>query len=242
MTTEPHQITVEGIPVEVVRKRIKNLHLAVYPPDGRVRLAVPLHLDDEAARLAVVTRLPWVRRKQDAVRAQAREAEREMVSGETHYVAGDRYLLDVVLHEGPAQVEIAGRKRLRLRVSPEMLREGRQRVLDRWYRERLRPRVAELVATWSERTGVEPPEWRIKRMKTKWGSCSPAARRIWLNLELAKKSDRCLEYIVVHELVHLLEPSHNDRFRDLMTRHLPTWRTRRDELNRSPLAFEDWTY
>lgn len=242
MTTESHEITVEGIPVEVVRKRIKNLHLAVYPPDGRVRVAVPRHLDDEAARMAVVTRLPWVRRKQTAVIEQAREAEREMVSGESHYVGGQRYRLEVIEADAAPEVQLRGTKTLSLQVRPGTDRAGRQAVLDRWYRGRLHERIPDLISHWSAKLGVEVPEWRVKRMKTKWGSCSTSARRIWLNLELAKKSDRCLEYIVVHELVHLLERSHNDRFRDLMKRHLPYWKTRRDELNQSPLGYEDWTY
>ncbi len=235
-------LMVEGIEVEVVRKAIKNLHLAVHPPDGRVRIAVPRHIDDTAARLAVVTRLPWVRRKQASVIEQARESRREMVSGESHYVGGSRYRLEVVEADAPPSVSIKGNRTLRLQVRPGADRDARQTVLDRWYRDRLRAAVAPMVEHWSPRLGVEVADWRIKRMKTKWGSCSTRARRIWINLELAKKSERCLEYIVVHEMVHLLEPSHNDRFRNLMTRHLPSWEARRDELNRSPLAFEDWTY
>jgi len=242
MPTETRHIEVDGIRVEVVRKAIKNLHLAVYPPNGRVRIAVPLHLDDEAARLAVVTRIPWVRRKQAAVVEQAREAEREMVSGESHHVGGQRHRLEVREADGPPQVEILGKRTLRLTVPPGTTTEGRRRILDDWYRELLRDRVEELIEQWAPRIGVEVADWRIKRMRTRWGSCSTAARRIWLNLELAKKSDRCVEYIVVHELCHLIERTHNDRFRRLMDRHLPSWQTRRDELNRTPLAYEDWTY
>ena len=242
MSTESGRVVVEGIEVEIVRKAIKNLHLAVYPPDGRVRIAVPRHIDDTAARLAVVTRLPWVRRKQASVIEQARESHREMVSGESHHVGGQRYRLEVVESDAPPLVSIKGTKTLRLQVRPGTDRDGRQAVLDAWYRERLRTVVPGLIEGWEPKLDVEVADWRVKRMKTRWGSCSVQARRIWLNLELAKKSERCLEYIVVHEMVHLLEPSHNDRFRSLMTRHLPSWKARRNELNRSPLGFEDWTY
>ena len=241
MTTETSLITVDGIQVEVVRKAIKNLHLGVYPPEGRVRIAVPMHLDDEAARLAVVSRLPWVRRKQAALVDQARESDREMVTGESHYVAGRRYLLEVCEVDGDPGVQILGSKRLRLRVRPRTSVTGRRALLEGWYRSRLRARIAELVAAWSAKLGVEVADWRVKRMKTQWGSCTVGARRIWLNLELAKKSDRCLEYVVVHEMLHLLERAHNDRFRELMDRHLPSWELRRDELNEAPLGHEDWT-
>lgn len=242
MTTEIRRIDVNGIPVEVVRKKIKNIHLAVYPPDGRVRIAVPAHIDDDAARLAVVERLSWVQRRQRAVIEQARETEREMVSGESHYVGGSRYRLEVVEMDEPPEVAIRGNKTLFLQVRPGTDRAGRKAILDRWYRQRLRERIPKLTAKWAPKLGVEVVEWGIKRMRTRWGSCSISARRIWINLELAKKSDRCLEYIVVHEMVHLLEPTHSDRFRALMTRHLPSWEARRDQLNHSPLGFNDWTY
>lgn len=242
MPTERRHIQVEGITVEVVRKPIRNLHLAVYPPDGRVRIAIPRHLDEDAARLAVATRLPWVRRKRTAVIEQSRESEREMVSGESHHVGGQRYRLSVRETDGQSNVRITNKTTLLLEIKHGTDREGRKAVLDRWYRDRLRERVPELVERWSAKIGVVPPDWRIKRMKTRWGSCAVRSRRIWLNLELAKKSDRCLEYIVVHELCHLIEKTHNARFQSLMDRHLPSWRTLRDELNRSPLGFEGWTY
>jgi predicted metal-dependent hydrolase len=242
MTTKTLQIIVEGIPVEVVRKRIKNLHLAVYPPDGRVRLAVPLHLDESAARMAVATRLSWVQRKQAIIREQARETEREYVSGESHYVSGQRYLLDVIESDAPPCVSIASNKKLRLTVLPGTDRAGRKAVLDHWYMSRLRDRLRGLVEQWSKKVGVAAPDWRIKPMRTKWGSYSKTTRRVSINPELAKKSERCLEYILVHELIHILEPRHNDRFKSLMTRFLPSWKSRKDELNQNPLAYEDWTY
>lgn len=241
MNTESHRIEVSGIQVEIVRKDIKNLHLGVYPPHGRVRAAVPLRLDDEAVRLALVSRLAWIRRQRRAFSEQERQSEREMVSGETHYVEGRRYRLEVELHDGPAQVELRSRS-LVLRIRAQLSPDHRFAMLERWYRARLRDQVPRLVEHWSKRLGVEAPDWGIKKMKTRWGTCNQAAGRIWLNLELAKKPVQCLEYIVVHELLHLQERHHNERFASLMDQSLPDWRMRRAALSKAPLAHEDWIY
>jgi predicted metal-dependent hydrolase len=233
---------VSGFQVEVVRKDIKNLHLAVYPPQGRVRIAVPLRLDDEAARLAVISRLGWVRRKQAILNEQERQSEREMVTGESHYVEGHRYRLDVIEHDGPTSVKIRNNSTLELSVRPRTNREKREAVVHRWYRRRLRERIPELIAKWEPLIGVRVTHWGIKKMKTRWGTCNIAARRIWLNLELAKKPTSCLEYILVHEMVHFLERHHNDQFREYMDKFMPQWRLLRDKLNQAPLAHEDWRY
>jgi len=242
VTTERRQLEVSGIPVEVVRKDIKNLHLAVYPPHGRVRVAVPLRTGDETVRLAVISRLGWIRRQQKVLEQQPRQSEREMVTGESHFVWGRRYRLDVIEQDAPASVVIRNSKTLQLRVRPGTGREKREQVLQRWYRRLLRDRIADLRAKWEPRIGVRVASYGIKRMKTKWGACNIEERRIWLNLELAKKPPACLEYILVHELVHLLERHHNDRFRAYMDDFLPSWRLHREELNRAPLAHEDWEY
>lgn len=231
-----------GLAVEVVRKEIKHLHLGVYPPRGRVRVAVPLRIDDEAVRLAVVSRLGWIRRQRERFELQERQSAREMVTGESHYVAGRRYLLDVVEAEGPAGVRLRNNRTLELRVRPGSDRARREALLHGWYRRRLRARVPALIATWEPVIGVRVADWRIRRMKTRWGSCNAGAGRIWLNLELAKKPTSCLEYILVHEMVHLIERSHNERFRACLDRVMPGWRLVRDELNRAPLAREDWDY
>ncbi len=204
MTTKRHQIEVRGVRVEVVRKDIKNLHLGVYPPNGRVRVAAPLRLNDEAVRLAVISRLGWIRRQQNGFEQQDRQSQREMVTGESHYVQGRRYRLDVVEHDGPASVRLLSTKTLELQVRPKASRDQREEVLHRWYRQRLRLRIPELIAQWEPEIGVTVAQWGIKRMKTRWGTCNVDARRIWLNLELAKKPASCLEYILVHEMVHLL--------------------------------------
>ena len=242
MNTEHHYIEVSGIQVEVVRKAIKNLHLGVYPPEGRVRVATPLRVDDEAVRLAVISKLGWIRRQQARFTEQARQSPREMVSGESHYYLGKRYRLKVIERPGPYKVELKGNSHLNLYVRPGTDTARREKVLNDWYRRELKARVPEMVAKWEPVIGVKVAQWGVKKMKTKWGSCNIGARRLWLNLELAKKPPRCLEYILVHEMVHLLERHHNDRFRGLIDRFLPSWRLRRDELNSSPLGHEDWVY
>lgn len=242
MSTSSHVITINNIEVQVVRKKIKNLHLAVYPPDGRVRVAVPQHLSDDNVRLAVISRLRWIKTQQAAFQAQSRQSQREMVSGESHYFLGRRYLLDVVERWGPHQVEISNNTDLVLYVTPGTSRDNRERALHEWYRAELKKQVPDLLAKWEPIIGQPVAAWGIKRMKTKWGSCNIAQRRIWLNLELAKKPPECLEYILVHELVHLLERHHNDTFRAYMNKFLPQWQLHRDVLNSSPLAHEEWGY
>ena len=240
MSTDPDRIEVGGIPILMVRKDIKNLHLGVYPPDGRVRAAVPLRLTEEAVRLAVVSRLGWIRRRQRAFLSQERQSEREMVSGETHYVAGRKMRLRVEPARGAPRVEMRDRS-LILRVRPQLDARQRLRVLEHWYRQRLRHQANELLSEWSARLALDPMELRIRKMRTRWGSCTQSARRVWLNLELAKKPAQCVEYILVHELLHLRERRHNDYFFALMSQHLPDWRARRDLLNAFSLAHEDWS-
>lgn len=242
MTDTQSRITIGGIPVDVIRKDIKNLHVGVYPPNGRVRVAVPQRLNDEAVRLAIITKLGWIRRRQEEFNGQERQSRREMVTGESHFVEGRRYRLDVVERNAPASIELKNRGRMTLTVRPGTSSEAREVVLYRWYRKRLMDVLPGLTEKWKDQLGVRPAEVRIKRMKTRWGSCNARVGRVWLNLELAKKPVVCLEYILVHEMLHLIERHHNDRFCELMDTHMPTWRTHRDELNRAPLAHEDWAY
>ena len=237
-----HQITVNDLVVDVVRKKIKNLHLAVYPPSGRVRVAVPLRLDDEAVRLAVIARLAWIKRQQSKFVQQERQSAREYVSGESHYFQGRRYLLNVIYHDGPPLVILRSSATMDLYALSGSDAARRQCLLLAWYRRQLKQAVPPLIAKWEAILGVEVTDWRVKRMKTKWGTCNIRARRIWLNLELVKASVHCLEYIIVHEMVHLLEPKHNDAFVAYMDRFMPRWRVLRAELNRGPLAHETWEY
>jgi predicted metal-dependent hydrolase len=230
-----HRITVDGLVVEVVRKKIKNLHLTVYPPDGRVRVSAPLRANDEAVRLMVTSRLAWIRRHQARLAAQERPPPPQYVSGESHLYLGDRYVLNVMEHDGRQGV-VCHDTRLDLFVRRGSDAGQRERVLQAWYRRQLKAAVPPLINKWEAILGVKVAEWRVKRMKTRWGSCNPKARRIWLNLELAKRPPRCLEYIVVHEMVHLLVRKHDRKFVAHMDRVLPQWRQVRDELTQAPLA------
>lgn len=233
---------VNGIPIDVVRKDIKNLHISVRPPAGRVRVSAPMRFDDEAIRLAIVSRLGWIRRKQNHFSRQERQSEREMVTGESHYFRGRRYRLNVVEVNKAAGVRIANNQTLELQVRPGATQAKRRGVLDQWYRQHLRQEIPKLIEHWEPIVGVKVAEWRIKRMKTRWGTCNMQVQRIWLNLELAKKPAACLEYVLVHEMVHLLERYHNDQFRQYMDQFMPKWRLYRDQLNQFPLAHEGWDY
>ena len=232
----------QGTPVEVVRKDIRNLHVGVYPPGGRIRVAAPLHLDDDALRMAVISRLGWIRRKQSEFEQQDGQSRREFVSGESHYFEGRRYRLDVIEDEGRPSVRLINNTMMALRVRRGADPDSREAVLHQWYRGQLRNRLPALIEKWEPRVGTRVAEVSIKRMKTRWGTCNGEASRIWLNLELIKKSTSCLEFILVHEMVHLVERNHNQRFRDLMGTLMPQWRAHRDHLNHAPLAHADWSY
>jgi len=236
------QMLVAGISVDVQRKDIKNLHVGVYPPAGRVRVAAPLRLDDEAVRLAVISRLGWIRRQQAAFKQQDRQSQREFVSGESHYFRGRRYRLELIERPGPASVSIRNNTVLSMLIPPGLDADVRADLLDRWYRNQLRAAIPGLLDKWLPKLDVQAPEVRIRKLKTLWGSCNSEAGRIWLNLELIKKPPTCLEFILVHELAHLIERHHNERFLAIMDRAMPTWRVSREELNRSPLAHEEWSY
>lgn len=242
MSTEKHQLNVNGLIVDVVRKNIKNLHLAVYPPNGRVRIAVPLRINDEAVRLFAISKLAWIQRQQAKFAAQERQSAREFVSGESHYYQGNRYLLNVIYRTGTPTVTIRNNKIMDLYVRPGSDTPERDRILTAWYRQRLKEEIPPLIAKWEPIMGVQVAEWGVKHMKTRWGTCNISARRIWLNLELIKKPVHCLEYVVVHEMVHLLERHHNERFTAYMNRFMPLWQHYRQELNRVPLGHEEWEY
>jgi predicted metal-dependent hydrolase len=240
VSTASAYLTVAGIGVDVVYKDIKNLHIGVYPPVGRVRVAAPRRLDDEQVRLALVQRLPWIKRQRERLQGAERQSPREMVTGESHYLWGGRYRLKVVGRAGRSHVELDG-GRLVLYVPEDSSAEQRRELLDRWYRERLREAVPGVVAKWEPKMGVKVPRWTIRRMKTKWGSCNRETGHIWFNIELAKKHPDSLEYIIVHEMTHLLERGHGKRFTKLMDGFMPDWRARRDQLNGAPLAHEEWS-
>lgn len=241
-TTNSIALSVSGIKIEVVRKNIKNLHLGVYPPNGRVRVAAPLVISDEAIRLAVIDKLSWIRRQRSKFAGQPRQSERELVNGESHYFMGKRYRMRVWETDTTPEVRLRGIASIDLFAKPGSTVEQRNDVLQRWYREQLKALMPDLLDKWQRSIGVQVSGWGVKRMKTKWGSCNADARRIWVNLELAKKPPRCLEYIVVHELVHLLERKHNERFVALMNKYLPNWKSSKELLNSAPLGHENWEY
>lgn len=241
MNTEAeHTLTISGLCVEVVRKDIKNLHLGVYPPDGRVRVAVPLAVSDAAVHAAVAARLRWIRRQRATFAAQDRQSEREMVDGECHFYLGQRYRLVVKTGSAKATVKVAAGHMLELHVPSGSGREASAQCLQKWYRARLREMVPPLLVKWQAKLGVTVVAWGLKRMKTKWGSCNSTAGRVWFNIELIKKPPECLEYLVLHELAHLKVRTHNDQFTLLLDEHLPNWRAIRDRLNAAPLAHEEW--
>ena len=232
-------INVSGIGVHIDRKEIKNLHIGVYPPDGRVRVAAPLNIDNEAVRLAIISRLSWIKRQVQHFQEQPRQTKREMVTGESHYFLGKRYLLDVIYGSLKHEV-ILNHSHIELHVRANTSVENREKLLSEWYREQLYTIVKEIVPKWEERIGVKLNSWKIKKMRTKWGSCSVDKKNILLNLNLVKTPVECIEYIVVHELVHLLERYHNDSFKVYMDRFLPEWRQCRDMLTNSVLGHEEW--
>lgn len=239
MSTTNAYLTIRGIDIDVIYKDIKNLHIGVYPPMGRVRVAAPRRLDDDQVRLAVIQRLPWIKRQRAQLRSADRQSEREMVTGESHYVWGVRRRLKVVERPGRAHVEIDG-DRLILYVSAGRNAEQRRTVLDTWYRAQLREAIPGLISAWESKLDTRVPDWIIRRMRTKWGTCNRETRRLTFNVELAKKHPDCLEYIVVHEMMHYFERNHGDQFTELMDDAMPDWRTRRDRLNAAPLTDEKW--
>ena len=224
-----------------MKKDIKNIHLSVHPPTGRVRIAAPLRMDVDTIRVFAITKLGWIKRQQQKLRAQEREARREYLERESHYVWGKRYLLKVIEKDVAPAVELR-HNRMVLQIHPASIDGKKQAVLEDWYREKVREAVPRVITKWQPLMGVEVDRFFVQRMKTKWGSCNPGSKSIRLNTDLAKKPRECLEYIVVHEMVHLLERTHNSRFVALMDRFMPRWQLYRDELNRLPVRHEEWGY
>jgi hypothetical protein len=230
-----------GIRVDILRKDIKNVHLSVHPPAGRVRIAAPRHLSDDAIRAFAIRKLGWIRRQQATLQEQERESPREFLDRESHFVWGRRLLLRVVEVDATPRVELSPR-RLILHVRPRTPTWKRVQLLEEWYRLQIRAVLPPLVSRWANVMGVTVRCVFIQRMKTKWGSCNPRAGTIRLNTELARKPPECLEYLVVHEMAHLLERTHNPRFVALMDRFLPAWQSVRQTLNRLPVRHEGWEY
>jgi len=215
-------IELGDLAVEVVKKDIKNIHLSVYPPAGRVRISAPLEMNLDTIRVFAISKLSWIKRQQTKLREQQRETRREYLDRESHYVWGKRYLLEVIESDTAPTVELKHSKML-LKVRPGTGEDKRQAIVDEWYRAQLKEAVAPLIAKWELLMGVKVERLFVQQMKPKWGSCNAGANSIRLNTELAKKSPECLEYILVQDIVHLLVRRHGDRLNGLISRHQPNW-------------------
>lgn len=237
-----HQITINDLSIDVVRKNIKNMHLSVYPPSGRVRIAAPLNIDDEAVRLFAISKLSWIKKNQRKFENQDRQSPRKFAERESHYFQGKRYLLRAIEHNAPSKVQLKTKTYIDLFVRPETSIEQRQIILNEWYRKELKKQIPLIIKKWEKIIQVVVNDWGVKQMKTKWGTCNIEEKRIWINLELAKKPSQCLEYIVVHEMIHLLERHHNDRFLYYMDKYMPQWKLYKEELNRMPVSHGEWEY
>ena len=235
------QIELGNITVDVEQKDIKNIHLSVYPPNGRVKISAPSRMELDTIRVYAISKLKWIKKKQEQFRNQDRETPREYLTKESHYYFGQRYLLKVLEHNASPLVTLT-QKEIILHVRPDSPADKKQQILDDWYRSELKKIIPELTRKWEILIGVQTNDFGIKRMRTKWGTCNPEAKRIWINLELGKKPVECLEYINVHELVLILERSHNGRFIGYMDKFLPKWRSYKEELNRLPVSHVRWLY
>lgn len=236
------QLKLGNISIDFVRKNIKNIHLAVYPPTGRVRIAVPISVKDESVKLFVISKLGWIKKHQRKFESQERQPERKYISRETHYFLGKRYLLKVIISNEPIQVTLSGKFHIKLYVKIDTSESRKQEIMNDWYRKELKKIMSKIISKWEKIIGVEVSDYGVKKMKTKWGTCIIEKKRIWLNLELAKKPIQCIEYLIVHEMIHLLERKHNEFFVNHMNNFMPNWKAYKNELNRLPVSHSDWNY
>lgn len=236
-----NQIELGDIVIDVEQKDIKNIHLSVYPPNGKVRISAPERMDLDTIRVFAIAKLKWIKKQREVFARQERETPREYLPRESHYFLGERYLLKIIEQDSSPRI-VLRKKEIQMIVRPDATQKKKKEILDEWYRSELKRIVPPIIEKWETKIGVKSTEYGIKKMRTKWGTCNPVAKRIWLNLELAKKPLECIEYIVVHELVHLKERSHKERFIILMDEHMPKWLFYRDVLNRLPFSHMDWKY
>lgn len=234
------EVELGDLKIQVVRKDIKNVHLSVNPPTGSIRISAPLRMDLDAIRAFALTKLGWIKDQQKKMQAQEREPLREFLDLESHYVWGQRYLLKIDEVDEPPKIELSPQN-LHMRVRPGTSKTKLAELLEDWYRDQLRDHIPELIAKWESLLNLKVQKVYIQQMKTKWGSSSPESMSIRLNTELARKPVEFLEYVIVHEMVHFLEPTHGAQFKKLMDHYLPSWRQLRDELNRLPLRQEIWS-
>ena len=241
MNTSHNTIELGDICLDVIHKDIKNVHLSVHPPNGRVTISAPIQMDLETIRLFSISKLGWIRKQQAKFENQKREAQREYIPRESHYYLGQRYLLKVIEHAAAPKI-VLKHNYLELYIRKGATTAQRDDILQGWYRQQLRELIPQYIAKFEKKMNVKVGETRIRTMKTKWGTCNPEARRIWLNTELAKKPIESIEYVLVHEMVHLIERNHNEKFIACMDKFLPKWKHLREELNRSALGHVEWSY
>ena len=237
----PARISLGKFDAQVIQKNIKNVHLSVHPPEGRVTIAAPLRMDLDTIRVFALSKLGWIKQQRKKIQAQDRETRREYLNRESHYLWGKRYLLKLIEKEAAPQIDLRHTHMI-LQARPGADKQKLQTILDDWYRAQLRTKADVIIAQWQPILKVTVNRLFIQRMKTKWGSCNHKSANIRLNTDLARKPPECLEYIVVHEMVHLFEPTHNKRFIAAMDHFLPAWRHHRQVLNRLPLRHETWEY
>jgi predicted metal-dependent hydrolase len=234
-------IVVSGLSVTILKKNIKNMHLSVNPPDGNVRLTAPFGLTDDAIRMFIISKLSWIRIQKRKFENQARLTEREYINRESYYLWGRRYLIKITEQNNPPKVSIKNKNTLELSIRPMASPEKREQIMTEWYRQELKKAIPDLILKWEKILNVKVSKWHIRLMKTTWGSCNIEQKRILLNLELVKKPEYCLEYIIVHEMAHLLERYHDAAFLKLLDTYLPAWKHIKKELNELPLDYAEWT-
>ncbi len=234
-------ITVGGIEVLVLHKDVKNLHLNVLPPNGKVRVSAPIGMSDDAIITFVVSRISWIKKKRNNFESQERQTLREYKSGESHFLFGKRYKLEVVESNEKPSVMLKGKTKIILSARPEATIKKKESIMNKFYRMELEKKLETLIIKWQKKIKVTPTFWGIRKMRTRWGTCDERSRRIWFNFELAKKPENCIQYVVVHELVHLIERKHDKYFVGLMDKYLPKWRSEKEELNKFILSYERWS-
>jgi predicted metal-dependent hydrolase len=235
------QLKLRDLTIDVVLKDIKNIHLSVYPPSGRVRISAPLSMNIDTIRIYTISKLGWIKKQQDKFHNQVREAPREYLNKEGHYFSGKRYLIKVVEHNASPIVKVK-HNTIEMYVRPNSGIQKKKAIMDKWYRGQLKELIPPIIEKWEKLMNITINEFAVKKMKTKWGTCNREAKRIWLNLELAKKPVHCIEYIIVHEMVHLRVRTHNDEFYKLLDFYYPQWKSHKQDLNRLPISHSIWKY
>lgn len=225
-------ITVNNIEIEVTRKNIKNIHLSVHPPDGIVKISSPMHVNDNALKIFVISKMDWLQNQIYKFKRLEKIKETQYTTGETHFFFGNPYTLNIIeIDKGSPKVELRDKKYIDLYMKKESTKEKKEKIMKEWYREELKKQIPPLIEKWEEIIGEEVKDWGVKQMKTRWGTCNTKDRRIWINLELAKKPPHHLEYIIVHEMMHLIERGHGPFFQKLMDKFYPSWRQIKGELS-----------